>query len=518
MSSSGPIRLLIIDDDPDLVVQVTRMLRHARTPYQIEVHEDLRLPLVDRLRAGGIDACLLDHYLNDCQGADVLRRLPHDSRWPPVVVLTGAPDPALADTYLELGAADFLSKDEINPGLLDRTIRYAIQHWHSRQDIERTHQALLHSERLATIGRLATGVAHEYNNLNGVILGGIERLTQALKLDPEHMIHLQRVLDSLERSRRISQGLLQLGRTAPPTGTVTDLRRQVGDTLALLEAPLRNQSIQLTTHLPDQAVAVRVNANDIHQVLSNLVTNSIHALWQATRPHVGVSLRVEGPEAVLQVADNGIGIAAEDLPRVSEPFFSRKGAHDPTGTYPVEVEGTGLGLAVCASLMEQAGGSLTLASTPGVGTTVTVRLPVSCAVPTVPVEPPPSAPRADPGHRSIAVIDDNQDLLVLMQESLRDKGYAVSIFSDPLVFLAATPHQRWDIILLDWHMPHCSGAEVLTHLGDPARATPLPVIILSGATPDLPNPPPPGITLMTPLPKPFRMQTLLTAVGHVLAR
>src|SRR5690606_13268522 len=110
------------------------------------------------------------------------------------------------------------------------------------------------------------------------------------------------------------------GRTAPPTGAVTDLRRQVGDTLALLETQLHNQSIQLTTHLSDHPVAVRVNANDIHQVLSNLVTNSIHALWQTTRPQLGVSLRVEDQEAVLQVADNGIGIATEDLPRVSEPF------------------------------------------------------------------------------------------------------------------------------------------------------------------------------------------------------
>lgn len=517
MPTAGPIRLLIIDDDPDLVVQVTRMLRHAPTPYQIEVHQDLRLPLADRLRAGGIDACLLDHYLHDCQGADVLRHLPHDSRWPPVVVLTGAPDPALADTYLELGAADFLSKDEINPGLLDRTIRYAIQHWNARLDIERTHEALLHSERLATIGRLAAGVAHEYNNLNGVILGGIERLTRVVALDPEHMIHLQRILDSLERSRRISQGLLQLGRTTPPTGTVTDLRRQVGDTLALLEAQLRNQSIQLSTHLPDQPVAVRVNANDIHQVLSNLVTNSIHALWQTTRPHLGVSLQVEDQEAVLQVADNGIGIEAEDLPRVSEPFFSRKGAHDPTGVYPVEIEGTGLGLAVCASLMQQAGGSLTLASTPGAGTTVTVRLPLSCALPTAPVEPPPRTPVSTPGQISIAVVDDNLDLLTLMQESLSEHGFAVTTFSDPLVFLAAAAHQRWDAVLLDWYMPHCSGAEVLTRLADSRRATPLPVIILSGATPDLPDPAPPGIVLLAPLPKPFRMQTLIALVGQALA-
>lgn len=516
MGTASPIRVLIIDDDPDLVVQVRRMLRHARTPYEIEVHPDLRHSLDDRLRAGGIDVCLLDHYLHDCNGSDVLRDLPRDGSLPPFVVLTGAPDPALADTYLELGAADFLSKDEINPGLLDRTIRYAIQHWLARRDIERTHEALLHSERLATIGRMAAGVAHEYNNLNGVILGGIERLTSVLPLDDAQMVYLQRILDSLERSRRISQGLLQLGRTNPPSAAITDLRLQISDTLALLDAQLRNHCVQLTTHLPDQPIPVRVHANDLHQVLSNVITNSIHALWQTTRPHLTVAARIEDNHVIVQVADNGIGIAPEDLPRVSEPFFSRKGAHDPVGIYPVEVEGTGLGLAVCSSLMEQAGGSIALASTPGSGTTVTIQLPLSSGLPSA-ERPPQSTAEKMPAGRSIVIIDDNQDLLVLMRETLQERGFAVTIYADPLVFLAEAENLHFDIVLLDWHMPHCSGADVLQRLADANRRPPLPVIVLSGATPELPADSPPGLRLLEPLPKPFRMQALADVVAQALA-
>lgn len=515
MPTNAHFRLLIIDDDPDLATQIQRQLRTARTSYTIEVHDQPQASLIDRIRNGGYDACLLDHFLWDRQGADVLRSLPKDLTVPPVVVLTGASDPALSDTYLELGAADFLSKDEITPDLLDRTLRYAIGHWRARQALERSQQALLRSERLATIGRLAAGVAHEYNNLNAVILSGLEMLLPSLAGNTAHSMHLQRILDRLERSRRISQGLLQLGRASPSSSGVTDVRQQVADSIALLDGQARQAGIELVPVLSDGPLRVRINSNDIHQVVANLVTNSMHALWQTNRPRIAVRLHKADDDVVLAISDNGIGIPAEDLPRICDPFFSRKGAHDKERLYPQTIEGSGLGLAVCTSLMEQAGGTLEITSTPGMGTTVTVRLPLSkSASETAMIVATPAT--GSPTTGRIAVIDDNQMLLELMQEGLTLAGYTADVYHDPQRFLAAAADQHWDAVVLDWQMPHLTGGDVLARLSAAQRSEPLSFVVLSGTTPEIPSSLAHWIKVCAVLPKPFRVKQLIDALQAVL--
>jgi two-component system, cell cycle sensor histidine kinase and response regulator CckA len=509
-----PIRLLVIDDDPDLAVQIRLLLRSSRTTYEVLLHDDSAQPLNERLKSGGIDVCLLDHFLADRNGADVLRALPHSADLPPVVVLTGASDPALADTYLELGAADFLSKDEINPVLLDRSIRYAIQHWTARRDIIRTHQALLHSERLAAVGRLATGIAHEYNNLNAVILCDIELLLGTVK-DERAKERLERIITTLERSRRISQSLLKLSRTSAGDAPVIDLRQGLLDCLTLLESQVVGGSAKLITGLPDQPVLVRMHVNDLHQVLVNLAANAMHALWKADQPCISIKLHTEGQGAVFSVADNGIGIANEDLPRIFEPFFSRKGAHDRAQLYPARIEGLGLGLAVCSSLLEQSGGSIAVTSTPGVGTLVTVRLPIAA---TRLQSNAPAEPKAISASTTaeVAVVDDNQVLLDLVHEGLTSQGFNVTVFSDPAVFLEQGASQHWGTLVLDWQMPHFTGADVLMRLGSTERSPPLPVILLSGTDPDLPDPMPAGLLISKILTKPFRMNTLAEALNTAL--
>jgi signal transduction histidine kinase len=516
VSAAAPIRLLVVDDDPDLVVQVRLLLRAARTPYLVEGH-DIDAPLGERLLTGGIDACLLDHFLWDRQGTDLLRDLPRDAGLPPVVVLTGATDPALADVYLELGAADFLAKDEINPGMLDRAIRYAIRHSAARRDIAQSHLALMRSERLATIGALAAGMAHEYNNLNAVILGGLEAIAST---HPALAPQLEPIMQALERSRRISLALLQLGRPRPATRPLSDLRLQVSITIGLLDGEAWRAGVVLASALGEGALTVQMDANDVHQVVSNLIVNGIHALWRHPRPRIEVTLRQEEGQAVLEVADNGVGIADDDLPQVFEPFFSRKGVQGHERAFPHGIEGSGLGLAVCAALVEQAGGAIAIASSLGTGTTVTVRLPVCDGPPAArafpgAIDAPPAS--VVPSGARIAVVDDNKVLLELVSESLASLGYSISAFSDPAVFLQAAVTCSWDALVLDWQMPRYSGGDVLALLADPARRPPLPVLVISGTVPELPEPIP-GVAVVEVLAKPFRTRSLVEALARMAAR
>lgn len=341
---NAPLRLLVVDDDADLAVQIGIMLKRTGRGYEVEGIER-PAELAARLDAGGCDAILLDHNLMFADGMSVLRSLRSDPQAPPAIVLTMSQDPSLPDAYLELGAADFLAKDEITPGLLDRTIRYAVAQWQSRRDLERGQLALLRNERLATIGRIASGVAHEYNNLNAVILAGIELLARRLRGDGTAERQVARVLDSLERSRRISQSLLQLGRARGGGGTeIIDLRRRVSDSLALLQATASSAGVALRAGLPSGQCPVAFDAGDAHQVLANLVINAIHALHGRSDAVVQVRLAIRDGRAELAVIDNGIGIAPADLPHIFDPFFSRKGPHDRDGRFPREIEGSGLGL------------------------------------------------------------------------------------------------------------------------------------------------------------------------------
>lgn len=503
---NAPVRLLVVDDDPDMSVQVRLMLGRSGHAYDITA---LTSPadIAERLDAAPYDILLVDHHMPSGNGSEVLRRVHGRRDAPPAIVLTMSRDPQLPDIYLELGAVDFLAKDEITPGLLDRSIRFAIAQWRSRRTIEEGQTALLKSERMATVGRLAAGVAHEYNNLNAVVLAGAELVALRVRSDPVATRHISLVISSVERSRRISNSLLQLARTKAGEPPVIDLRGQVEETAHLLGPEARRWGAELITHLPGRACPVRIDRGDLHQVIANLVINGLHAAHRTVGARVVVSLEAGGSSAHLSVADNGVGIEPQDLSRIFDPFFSRKGGHDSDGRFPVGVEGSGLGLAVSQRLIEQAGGTIAVASIPGSGTTLSITLPLA---PSGSLEWPASAQEraATATALRIAVVEDQQALLDSVAGLLADRGFTVHTYADPRRFLVDLPGLQIEALLMDWRMPGMDGLQVLARLGDPGRSRPLLVVLTSGE--DLPMPePPPGVRILGFMPKPFRIAHLI---------
>lgn len=510
-------RLLVVDDDPDLAAEIRMLLRGSQRDWVIDAQPTVE-GLGDRLRQGDYDVWILDHHLAGMVGDQVLRLLPADVQRPPVVVVTGSADPTLPETYLSLGVADFLTKEELKPALLDRTLRFAMAQWQAKQALERSQQDLLRSERLATIGRMASGVAHEYNNLNAVVLAGLERLYRHLAGNSAAHDLVTRVLGTVERSRRISESLLTLGRPTEAEATVIDLRPHLADTLALMELRARRFGATLRLDSGEQSCPVRIDRNDLHQVLSNLVVNALHAVHCATAPEVVVRIERRARQIVLTVRDNGVGIDAEDMPRLFQPFFSRKGPHDRSGLFPASIGGTGLGLPVCQVLINRAGGDLKVSSRSGLGTTVSVTLPL-CEDTAPPALTVPSADSASgeaaPSTRRqrVVALDDNTQLSQLLHEALTDAGIPVRVYIDPLRFLAEQPFDEIDLLVLDWQMPGMGGGEVLQHLGDAQRASPLRVLIISGEPPVVPNPTPPGVVILGVVMKPFRLAELIERIN-----
>jgi len=503
---NAPVRLLVVDDDPDMHVQVRLLLRRSGHAYDISA---LTCPsdITERLDAAPYDLLLIDHHMPSGNGSEVLRQVHGRHDAPPAIVLTMSQDPQLPDVYLELGAVDFLAKDEITPGLLDRSIRFAIAQWRSRRTIEEGQAALLKSERLATVGRLAAGVAHEYNNLNAVVLAGAELVAQRVRNDPVATRHISLVISSVERSRRISSSLLQLARSKAADPPIIELTSQIEETINLLGPEARRWRAELVTQLPTQSCPVRIDLGDMHQVLANLVINGLHAAHRTAGARVVISLETANGLAHLSVADNGVGIEPEDLPRIFEPFFSRKGGHDSDGRFPVEVEGSGLGLAVSQRLIEQAGGTIVVASIPGSGTTVTITLPLAASG-RMQRQPTVQQRTATATSVRIAVVEDQPALLDAIVRLLTVRGFRVHAYTDPRRFLVDLPGLKIEALLMDWRLPGMDGLQVLPRLGDAARSRPLQVVLTSGE--DLPMPEaPPGVRILGFIPKPFRIDRLI---------
>lgn len=232
-----------------------------------------------------------------------------------------------------------------------------------RMALERTARQ---SEKMAALGTLAAGIAHEVNNPIGIISSRIQ-LMLADGCPPELRDDLLVLHRNAQRVARIAQGLLSFSRHSPGMRAPVDLNRVVEETLLLVERQLAKQSIRVETRLDPAVPTVVGDANALQQVVLNLVTNS----WEAMAGQGG-EIRIEIGRAlarpgwvVLVVADTGPGIAAENVPKIFDPFYTTK------------TEGTGLGLSVSYGIVRDHHGTVDVQSDPGKGTTFTLAFPAS---------------------------------------------------------------------------------------------------------------------------------------------
>lgn len=250
-------------------------------------------------------------------------------------------------------------------------------------------QRLLVADRLASVGLLAAGVAHEVNNPLAYVLNNIEMARKELSglgVEVEVSRHVLSVaLEGVDRIRTIVRDLLMLSRGDDgPVGPI-DVKRVVASTLSLAV-----REIERTAHLEsivEDAPYVVASDSRIAQVLLNLVTNGLESMRDKPREDSHLTVRIGSASdgrLLLEVADTGCGIAAADLARIFEPFFTTK----PAG------QGTGLGLAIAHRVVVELGGELTVRSERGVGTTFRVLLP-AYGMPVASDEPPAPSSRAD---------------------------------------------------------------------------------------------------------------------------
>ncbi len=231
-------------------------------------------------------------------------------------------------------------------------------------ELQRTQAQLVQSAKMAAIGELAAGVAHELNNPLTSILGFAELVFRNIKADDPIRGDLQVISDEARRARDIVRGLLDFSQQTNAIREPTNVNNVMQETIALVRQQLKNHHVQLMEGYARDLPPVMLSVNRMKQVFLNLITNALHAMPDGGT--LAVTTERAGREVAIRIADTGIGISAENLPRIFEPFFTTR----PVG------QGTGLGLAVSLGIVREHGGRITVESEEGVGSRFTVWLPI----------------------------------------------------------------------------------------------------------------------------------------------
>jgi two-component system NtrC family sensor kinase len=337
--------------------------------------------------------------------------------------------------------------------LRDLTVRRS-----NEAEIQRQREALHQSEKMAAVGSLLAGVAHELNNPLSIVIGNALMLTEAAAMvSPELNERAQTVQAAAERCGRIVRTFLAMARQRERQQRPAALREFIDGPLELLAYGLRAAGIEVTLDIPDGLPPLLCDPDQMQQVVMNLLTNARQALEGCPAPRrVRIAARREGEWTLLEIADNGPGVPEAIRSRVFDPFFTTK----PMGA------GSGIGLGLSRGIVEAHGGTLNLAPDDGSGARFLIRLPLGNAS-------APDSAAADAAQRpstgderSVLIIDDEVEVARLLSELLAGLGFRCEIAHDGAAAQARLRQRDYDAILCDVRMPEVDGPALFAWLGE----------------------------------------------------
>jgi PAS domain S-box-containing protein len=332
---------------------------------------------------------------------------------------------------------------------------------------ERTHLEahLNHAQRIEAIGTLAGGIAHDFNNILSAIQG---HAAAALRepLGPEVREDLEAIRAASRRATALTRQILAFSRQAAQEPRPVQPAEVASEALRLLRATLPS-TIEIRSHLECNATVV-ADPGDLHRIVVNLCTNAALAMKDGGVMEVCCEREEEGSRTKLKltVRDSGVGMTPEVRAHIFEPFFTTRR----------DEGGTGLGLATVHGIVQRLGGSISVESAPGEGTTFEVRVPVS----EMTDEGQPAEPIEVPGTERILFVDDEAAVCRAAERHLSRLGYRVRTFTSSPEALTAfeSASGEWDLVVTDMTMPLLTGDEIARRV---KRLRPtVPVVLCTG--------------------------------------
>jgi PAS domain S-box-containing protein len=389
-------------------------------------------------------------------------------------------------------------------------------------DVKRLEEQLIQAEKLAAMGQMLAGVAHELNNPLTAILGVTELLRERAGVDESTKRQLDLTHRQARRAARIVQNLLEFSRPAAPQKKTLDVSNIIERTLQLHDHSLRRNNIAVEFQPQAGLYSVVGDANQLIQVFLNLISNAEHAIREVRESgRIQVRIGRIGANVSVTVQDDGVGILPDALSKLFDPFYTTK---RPGG-------GTGLGLSICTAIIREHGGSIDVETLPVGGSAFTVFLPIigetnpsdSNAPLDSGVTPAlPTTIRALDagifGGRSILVLDDEESIRMLLEEGLSVHGLHVDCASTPVGAVQFVRERAYDILLCDINLVSnghsLAGQEAAQQILSAAGVNKPIVVYMTG---DLVEPQTAGSNEPRRLQKPFRISDVLAIFREILA-
>lgn len=332
-------------------------------------------------------------------------------------------------------------------------------------------QQLIQSEKMAAIGQLVSGVAHELNNPLASISAFAQLMLADRALPAADRHSAEVIVAEARRASRIVHNLLTFARQHRSEKVYADINRVLEDTLDLRAYELNVRGIRLQRDLADPAPHTMVDVYQLQQVLLNLVTNAEHAMAACERPHHRLTVTTRnGPDFVrIEVEDSGTGIPEESLDRIFNPFYTTKALG----------QGTGLGLSISLGIISEHGGRVWAENLTSGGARFCIDLPMLAPAEAPPAPDAPRRPAPGPGLR-ILIADDELPLRLALSQYLRQSGHTIVAVASGREAIAAAAADDFDTVLLDIRMPDISGKQVFEQWQTQAPKLAQSVIFVTG--------------------------------------
>lgn len=307
-------------------------------------------------------------------------------------------------------------------------------------------EQLLQQEKLAAIGQLVSGVAHELNNP----LAGVMAFSQLLLASPvvtgDQRMAAETIHQESKRAAKIVSNLLTFARQHPPERSATDLNQVVRDTVELRRYAIERDQVEFIEDLDPHLPLTWADPFQLQQVVLNLITNAEQAVAGTARRRIVVKTRADGGLIVVSVEDSGPGIEAADVDRIFNPFYTTKAVG----------QGTGLGLSISDGIVREHGGRIRVQSQPGEGARLLVELPLTL--------PPQRRTSGEPAGRSVLIVDPDPDVRGMLVARLGAMGHRVDTATSGAEGLAALRLRWYDAVLVDLDLPDFTGEELFNQL------------------------------------------------------
>lgn len=411
---------------------------------------------------------LLDWMLSgQMSGVDLCNKIrcSQFSKFITILMITGKTDTKDQEKAINSGVDDYLVKP-FGVSLANLRISVAENICNNKLDHidaeDRNEKVLMQITQMAGVGKFASGIAHEFNNINSVIRGHIESILIKNDLRENVKEQLEIALKMVRRSVNITRSLTVFSKEKAAEKSIISLSDIAKDVVEFVNEELSKDNIIVESNI-DSSVKAYLNEAYITQVFINLIINAKHALIDTKNKKIIITVGKKDSNVFFSIEDNGCGISSEDIGSLFNPFFSTKGEHAHPGSPLSNVKGTGLGLSICHTIVtKHHDGWFDVESEIGKGSKFTVWLKV------------PDLKKNESGEvelslisgnkERIMILDDDSDIVEYIVRVLSDVGYCSVGFVDCNEALQAHEDNPFDVIIVDINMPIMNGIDFIRNI------------------------------------------------------